>query len=353
MRTEAGDSLVRIDSIEGSYAGTFIGSPMPRIPDDWLDVTFYLYPDFSHAERGEGVGGTGFFCAGPDPDPAPDGAVKAYWAPIFAVTNRHVIESGFCCVRANKRDGSVSIFEIDERSWVFPDDGSDIAISTSFGTSVAEVEYKSVPGLMTKDKIKKFDIGIGDDVFLVGRFIEWDGKQSNTPVARFGNVAQMPQTEDENGKILAEVRSIGGFSGSPVFVHVPPNNTSEPKRLNRPDNVRLIPQLLGINSANTAHKSPIREASGRENGYGYYIKANTGLAVVEPAWKLVDLMESEVRKMTKTNGAVQAAEAKASRPKPSEKLESVSAPKLNADISESDEVLKRMLNTPPKPHDSN
>jgi hypothetical protein len=80
-----------------------------------------------------------------------------------------------------------------------------------------------------------FDIGPGDDVFVVGRFINREGKQKNIPSVRFGNIAQMPGEPLflDDGKelecFLIEGRSISGFSGSPVFIHISPEAPEFPE----------------------------------------------------------------------------------------------------------------------------
>jgi len=75
--------------------------------------------------------------------------------------------------------------------------------------------------------IESYGIGIGDDIRVVGLFSEHTGKERNVPVARRGIIAAMPDEPLEveiDGKkrrfnaYIVEVRSIGGLSGSPVFV---------------------------------------------------------------------------------------------------------------------------------------
>jgi hypothetical protein len=69
----------------------------------------------------------------------------------------------------------------------------------------------------------RHSIGIGDDVFTVGLFTYHAGTQRNMPIVRYGNVAMLPDEPIQVGDGFAEVylieaRSIGGLSGSPVFV---------------------------------------------------------------------------------------------------------------------------------------
>ena len=64
---------------------------------------------------------------------------------------------------------------------------------------------------------------MGDEVIIVGLFTRRAGEEKNLPILRVGNIASMPE-ERVNTKFglveayLVEVRSIGGLSGSPVFV---------------------------------------------------------------------------------------------------------------------------------------
>lgn len=44
----------------------------------------------------------------------------------------------------------------------------------------------------TKKHLEKHRIGIGDDVAMIGRFVDHDGGETNQPAARFGNISVMP-----------------------------------------------------------------------------------------------------------------------------------------------------------------
>jgi hypothetical protein len=77
-------------------------------------------------------------------------------------------------------------------------------------------------------------IGAGDDVFITGLLVNHPGRPRNLPVMRMGSIAAIPQDPVTMtlGRLassprltdlvtLVEVRSIGGLSGCPVFVHLP------------------------------------------------------------------------------------------------------------------------------------
>src|SRR5260370_1057024 len=66
----------------------------------------------------------------------------------------------------------------------------------------------------------------GGSGFLVGRFVNHEGRQKNSPSVRFGNLAMMPgepvyhKHSESQGEesFLVDIRTISGYSGSPVFV---------------------------------------------------------------------------------------------------------------------------------------
>jgi hypothetical protein len=50
--------------------------------------------------------------------------------------------------------------------------------------------------LITKKTVTEREIGPGDDVFMVGRFVDHDGGETNVPAIRFGHIS-MPATPIE------------------------------------------------------------------------------------------------------------------------------------------------------------
>lgn len=74
--------------------------------------------------------------------------------------------------------------------------------------------------------VEERKIGPGDDVYFSGLLVHHPGKSQIMPIARIGNIAGMPRdpiqlTTGEDTVALVEARSIGGLSGSPVFLHLP------------------------------------------------------------------------------------------------------------------------------------
>ena len=71
--------------------------------------------------------------------------------------------------------------------------------------------------------VQEFMIDVGDELFFPGLFYHHPGQGRVRPIVRQGTIAAMPEegVRTKLGRIeayLAEVRSIGGLSGSPVFL---------------------------------------------------------------------------------------------------------------------------------------
>jgi hypothetical protein len=162
---------------------------------------------------------------------------------VFAVTARHLIEGvrerssdGKVYVRMNFRDGGWRMIATDIDAWRFhpTDSHTDVAVLPFSSAFSANHDHQFFPlsGFSTDEVMAKWKIGIGDEIFLVGLFYGHIGRQRNTPIVRVGNIAAMPEepVETEMGFIdayLVEARSIGGLSGSPVFVHLGPIRTDQ------------------------------------------------------------------------------------------------------------------------------
>lgn len=144
---------------------------------------------------------------------------------IYVVTNHHVIvKAGDPVVRLNRRDGTVECLETNGSQWKQHPDGDDVAVFP-VRIEFKHLRYWSVPirDFITEKLIQDEDIGIGDDTFMVGRFINHEGKQRNAPSLRFGNIAMMTKVRItspygiDQESLLVEVRSLPGYSGIFTF----------------------------------------------------------------------------------------------------------------------------------------
>jgi hypothetical protein len=285
---------------------------VPRIADHLLNSVAYLYPSEAEAEDGVKLGGSGFFVGIRLGLPGLE--------LLCLVTNKHVVEKGSTTVRINTPDGRFDVLPLDGAKWYHHADGDDIAVCP-VGPNTAHHVIRSIPidAFLTKKRIEQYDIGVGDDTFVVGRFISREGKQRNTPSVRFGAIAQMPDEpiELEEGvkqeSYLIEVRSIPGYSGSPVFITIPPA-PSLPFRINpkltdemktqlpevlkmigynpkRKDQFQLGPWLLGIDYCHIYDRERVFNSVTCEPIPTMHVRSNTGMMGVIPAWRLTDILE--------------------------------------------------------------
>lgn len=153
---------------------------MTRINDDFLECVIYLYPTTENARQGRSAGGTGFLVAVDSQH-----AGKVY---VYAVTNSHVIrEAASPVIRLNTTAGGTEVLSFTANQWVHHPDGDDLAVAMlpGLGSEGFKVKYVPEKMLITKDDLVKHNIGPGDDVFMVGRFITHEGRQRNLPSVRF------------------------------------------------------------------------------------------------------------------------------------------------------------------------
>ncbi|MDA2916689.1 serine protease [Nitrospinae bacterium AH_259_B05_G02_I21] len=155
---------------------------------------------------------------------------------VYLVTAKHIIDKiketsidQLVYIRVNLKDRAADFIKVPMADLKFhPEDASvDVAViqMPTFGDLV---DIRTVPlDLMvaTDEVIAEEGIDIGDEVFLVGLFSEHYGSRRNIPILRVGNIAQMPEEPIMTSMglmeaYLIEARSIGGISGSPVFVHL-------------------------------------------------------------------------------------------------------------------------------------
>lgn len=269
---------------------------MSAIDPKYLTCTVYLYPSLEAGERGEKTGGTGFLVG----FPAPDGSQRHY---RYVVTNRHVVESGGRFVRVGMKDGTSQVGEVPMESWTLaPDD--DLAVAP-LGAPEGHDTLPFDPDLFIAEdcQIEGWAILPGDEAMFYGRFISHDGNQRNKPVLRFGNIAMLPDVDalinlgsHKQLAFLVECRSVSGFSGSPVFVKL-----AQPRQIHRDNSAGLdkkwIPsgaRFLGVNCGHLPHFSPAREhpSSGAPRVVNVWTETNSGMAVVIPAWRLLDLFNT-------------------------------------------------------------
>jgi hypothetical protein len=271
---------------------------MPRIPTSLLDAVVYLYRTEEAAREGRAEGGTGFLVEVEGDPPF-----------IYAVTNAHVVkEPGYASViRINTKQGKTDTLSIDPAAWVSHPDGDDIAV-TLVGLQPAVHRYSPISAAMClRNWSEDSDIfGPGNETFFLGRFVTHEGRERNLPTIRFGNIAMMPwervrtQRGIDQEAFLVESRSLSGYSGSPVFVTPYGFFSDKADGLAWTFYMGMTMWLLGIDCGHLPDRLPVLESTGERVSDGYFVKGNSGMMVVVPSWKLLELLEvGEVAEMRK------------------------------------------------------
>lgn len=284
-------------------------TPVPRIPDKLLNSVVYLYPDEAAAEDGKKAGGSGFLC----------GLDLLLGGPqaTFVVTNKHVVQSGSAVVRLNTTDGKLDIIALDGVEWFDHPEGDDLTVCPI--ALDLKVHSHSPFSLyhVTKKWADDYNVGLGDDVFMIGRFVGAEGKIQNNPSVRFGVISQMPfeplVLEDGSSQLsyLIEARSIPGYSGSPVFIIIEPHGpkpsflpSDMPPAIHdaliemsgwmkeRAGKLRMPPFLLGIDYCHLYDKQKVWSGLTKKPvDPNWFVKGNSGAMGVIPAWKLSEMFE--------------------------------------------------------------
>jgi hypothetical protein len=203
--------------IEGSY------DPPVRVPDVMLKCVGFVGEAVGRDENGNAYGdllATGFFVS------VPGERVLSHF--VYFVTAKHVardLRGKEAYFLVNKLGGGVTTIPAMSDHWYLhpADPTADIAVVPVGDDGTTDIRAVKFNTLATPKLLQEFDIGVGDEVFATGLFTPVAGVARNEPIVRHGNIAMMPceqiQTELGYADIyLVEARSIGGISGSPVFV---------------------------------------------------------------------------------------------------------------------------------------
>lgn len=255
---------------------------------------------FACCETGAGIrlAGTAFFVSYP--------LGEAQFKVAYIITARHVIEGisekGIdqkVHLRMNLKNGGIALVETEVKDWIFHPKESNVDVAVLALTPKPDVvEYRTIPFEMaaTEEIVKKEEIGVGDDVFLTGLFVNHSGSKQNIPIIRVGNIASMPEekvhTEDlgDIDAYLVEARSIGGLSGSPVFAYL-----GAMRRIGSDIQMGRKGPLfywIGIMHGHFDLSKYGIDSVGEDSIAN--VKINMGIAIVVPVWKILEVINQEV-----------------------------------------------------------
>jgi hypothetical protein len=259
-----------------------------RIPDDVRNTVAFVA--IRMADESVRFVGTAFVIAR-----APLPGMSQTFA--FTVTARHVIDGvrskGLDRVhlRVNWTDGGSRWWETPIDSWHFHPTDPSVDVAVFRGAPVPEADIRTIPvaGFVTHDVVRDNEIGIGDEVAIVGLFANRTGMSRNIPIARVGNIAALPEEPiatklGPTPAYLIEARSIGGLSGSPVFAHLGTSRVIG-------GSLRLaqspVMPLLGLIHGHYDESSTDEVASSSRSN------VNMGVAVVTPAERILEIINQD------------------------------------------------------------
>jgi hypothetical protein len=205
------------------------------LPQELLDCVVFLGEKTTGDNR---LAGTGFFVSVPS-------QIAPSTQHVYLVTAAHCVENPSALVvrfnNPSKGEGLLTWSPPTEKKWLrIPQpangeghvDMAALPVPDSLRQVFYEAGYRWVPQSMFFDEALLGDdpsqgVGVGDDVVALGLLTVHSGSSRNAPVVRTGNLSLVPEepimVNSRNGPrrmrlYLTELRSIGGLSGSPVFV---------------------------------------------------------------------------------------------------------------------------------------
>lgn len=261
---------------------------MPKLPTDHFDCVFYLYKSEEEARIGAISGGTGFFVAVP--------STQHNIAYVHAVTNQHVaIRDGYSVIRVNTRTGPANTIALAPEDWTAHPDGDDVCATAPIDLDIGDNRIRAIPLSMFVDNHSDKKIGVGDAVYMLGRFVSLDdGATTNAPVARFGHISAMPYPIRQPTGVVRptyclDVHSRSGFSGSPVFVYRGPGDDFvEMYETNNTNSGSVFIYFLGAHCDQFREPWPVVPTHPPAA-----ILGASGMTKVVPSSSVIDLVELE------------------------------------------------------------
>lgn len=222
----------------------------------------------------------------------------------YLITNIHVAQTGNRTVRINTIDGGAETIEVPASDWINHPDGDDMVaaeLDLQPQWAVTPLDWSELA--VTGSRMAELNMGVGDEVFMLGRFISHRGLELNQPLARFGNIAMMPGDPVKDGRgllveaFLVEMRSLSGYSGSPGFVYMGPGTYRGNGTM-----MRFYSETIGLMGIDTGHKVTMAEVRQKPDGArtDLEVPLNTGISIVAPVWKIRELLDVDVFKAKRT-----------------------------------------------------
>jgi hypothetical protein len=309
-------------STSGAAYQQWVRVGMPKIRENVIRSVFYLYATEKDALAGENPGATGFVV-----EITSDPMLPPHY---YGVTNWHVVcdqEDIYPVIRLNTIDGGIDVLYFNPDQWEFVPGKYDVGVIPLSLNDIHAVH--SINTNLFIERQNKYYVG--DDVFMIGLFIDNSGISTNVPSARFGNISMVPNesatieqpTKYSGVSYVIDVHSRTGFSGSPVFVYRTFGSDLTEPFGHRFDDLKFDhnPTAVGVQGPSATHwrsgrikvsthfnflgihwgqfpekwelsrEPSIMEA--RRKGLiieGEYVKGMSGMTSVIPAWQILEVL---------------------------------------------------------------
>jgi len=293
---------------------------MRRVPDHLLQAVVFLYPTLETAIAGKGYGGSGFLVGMTATDAFdPAGPPLRDPAHAYVVTNAHVAAT---CSYVRTSHPLQPIIRIEW--WTNHPSGEDLAIAhvgiLGVDTiALGKVVHRSY--FVTPEILETAQIGPGDQLFMTGRFTGLDERERTQATVRAGTLSigsTVPVRNEALGvmqeSFFAEVNSKAGYSGSPVYVEIPPELPWPSPTIGFPHRPPYL-GLLGITWGIWRSFVPLLNSETHEPTGEAVIHENSGIELVIPAWRIMEVLQDD-RVIRHREQAVAAAERGQRTPKP-------------------------------------
>jgi hypothetical protein len=167
-------------------------------------------------------------------------------------------------------------------SWIRDPNGNDLMALDVTDLLPEKISSSEIISLEVHIKAHQLEWGesrVGDEIYLLGLHVAEHGRAAEHPRARFGNISAWADdaipVQQGNGAQKAahigDMRSRGGFSGSPVFTI---RDTTD-------YNQSITPVLFGIHSDQFKERILIEV-----QGKSFYASIPTSMTIIVPAWHL-------------------------------------------------------------------
>lgn len=265
------------------------------------------------------IGGTAFFMV--------HGIEGTSRVKPYAVTARHVINDALeksmdrgVYLRVNTIDGNCRWMSTQHSDWEFHEDERVDLAAMSLDWSDEDLKHNldhltiHSDWILTDELMKTLAVTPGEELFFPSLFVRHFGQKANVPIIRTGNIAALPtepiRTKTGQSKVyLAEARSIGGHSGSPVFVHFSSEKKTHLEHVSKLPAFKSMPRykrdllfelpMLGVVHGHFSiapdQFSPVANAETDQDSVAMrsYEDFNSGIAVIIPASAILELLNQK------------------------------------------------------------